>query len=79
MPSEPDWHGWSVCDVLGPRSLHVGPLPGRDRVALYTINALNSIEPLAYFSSGAAAKAAMDMIDQLARVGRYEQEGSDGE
>lgn len=78
MASEPDWHGWSICDAHGARSLHVGTLPGRGRVALYTISPLNKIVPLAYFSSVTAAQEALDMIDQLARVGRYEQERSDG-
>ncbi len=31
----------------------------------------NTIEPLAYFRTERKARLAMDMIDQLAHVGRY--------
>lgn len=73
--TEPEWHGWSVKDALvrkehQPPSLHVGRLPGMKSVQLYSMDG-NVVCVLASFRSEARAKIAMDMIDQLARLGRY--------
>lgn len=77
--ANPDWHGWSICDVLGPRSMHIGLLPSRLLPALYIIGKDDQITVLARFLSDADAECAMDLIDQLARVGKYAKEGADVE
>jgi hypothetical protein len=57
-----DWHGWSFSDS----NLHVGELPGRKQVCLYTMtDGGSTIRPLAYFRSREDARIALDCLDKL--------------
>lgn len=55
------WHGWSV----GGKAIHVGPLPRRKSICLYTVIG-NTISPLAYFKTEDDAKALLDILDGMA-------------
>lgn len=75
-----DWHGWSRGGV----ALHIGPLPGRKSVCLYT-HVGCTIEPVAYFRSVDDAQRALNVLDHLLRVaghGTHQErrliDGSDG-
>jgi hypothetical protein len=58
-----DWHGWRVADA----NLHVGKLPGRKQVVLYTMtNGGTAIHPLAYFKNPEDARTCLDFLDKLA-------------
>jgi hypothetical protein len=64
--SEPVWHGWRVMDT----NLHVGALPGRKQIVLYTmINGGTTIRPLAYFKTEDDARTALDLLDKLTGAG----------
>lgn len=56
------WHGWRVGSG---KSIHVGPLPSRKSVALYTEGG-GRIDVLAYFRSEEDAERALALIDRLA-------------
>lgn len=56
-----DWHGWRVQNV----SLHVGELPGRKQVCLYTMDN-NTIRTRAFFKRREDAEAVLRWIDTLA-------------
>lgn len=56
------WHGWTVAG----KSLHVGPLPGRKSICLYTSEASIGLKPLAYFRSEDDADACLAWLDRLA-------------
>lgn len=60
--AEERWHGWTVAG----KSLHVGPLPGRKSICLYTSEANVGIRPLAYFRSEDDADACLAWLDRLA-------------
>ena len=58
-----EWHGWRVMDT----NLHVGALPGRKQIVLYTMtNGGTTIHPLAFFKSENDARTALDFLDKLA-------------
>lgn len=58
-----EWHGWSVMGF----NLHVGELPSRKQVVLYTmINDGTTIHPLAYFKTPEDARICLDFLDKLA-------------
>jgi hypothetical protein len=57
-----EWHGWSRWD--GKRTLHIGPLPGRKSLCLYTM-AGSVMEVHAYFRSEKEARKAMKTLDYL--------------
>jgi hypothetical protein len=55
------WHGWRR---VGCAALHIGPLPGRKRIALY-IDHGTWIETLAWFNGEWAARQVVQAIDEL--------------
>ena len=64
-----DWHGWrrghAGCEqTYG--GLHVGPLPGRKQIALYT-EIQGVITTLAYFKDEVLARRALEELDKLAK------------
>lgn len=67
MPPE-DWHGWSREGMpYTGRSLHIGRLPNRKRVALYTMDYRDGAVMYvhAYFRSEEEAKRALETLDHL--------------
>lgn len=56
------WHGWS----RGKAALHIGPLPGRKSICLYSING-SVMKVHAYFRSKDEAWAALELLDELMR------------
>jgi len=60
--AEERWHGWTVAG----KSLHVGPLPGRKSICLYTSEANVGLVPLAYFRSEGDAATCLAWLDRLA-------------
>lgn len=61
-----DWHGWSLS--TGGPALHVGPLPGRKSVCLYSVNG-SVLSVHAYFRSEDAAREALGVLDGLLSPG----------
>ena len=62
-----NWHGWSKQRYglpSNPRSLHVGHLPGRKSVCLYSVNG-SVLTVLAYFRNEDTAVRTMRLIDEL--------------
>lgn len=59
------WHGWGMADW----SLHVGTLPGRKSVCLYS-HIGSVVEPLAYFRDDESAFRALEMLDRLVHARR---------
>lgn len=61
-----DWHGWSRGLQSG-RVLHIGPLPGRKRIALYTMDYRNGAVMYvhAYFRSEDEAHRALETLDWI--------------
>lgn len=57
----PDWHGWGR--GRGP-ALHIGELPGRKSVCLYTISD-GAIRTHAFFKNAHQAQKVMALIDSL--------------
>lgn len=58
-----EWHGWSAMGS----NLHVGELPGRKQIVLYTMTHNGSvIHPLAYFKTPEDARTCLDFLDKLA-------------
>lgn len=62
-----DWHGWSRTQEYTGRALHIGPLPGRKSVCLYTMDYRTGavMRVHAYFRSEDEARAALDTLDEL--------------
>lgn len=58
-----EWHGWKRADGKGP-SLHIGPLPGRSRIAMWLEDG-GLLRTLAYFDSEEKARQAMEIIDEM--------------
>jgi hypothetical protein len=56
------WRGYSKWD--GSVSVHIGPLPLRNRVAFY-VQRGNQVVAAAYFSSPEEAGLALDVLDEL--------------
>lgn len=59
-----DWHGWRISDDPDGYSIHIGHIPGRKRVALYSEDD-NYFKVLAYFQSEEAAQEMADWIDRM--------------
>lgn len=57
------WHGWGGDGW----SLHVGPLPGRKSVCLYS-HIGSIVEPLAYFRDDESAFRALAMFDRIVNL-----------
>lgn len=58
-----EWHGWS-CDPDRSEALHIGPLPGRKSICLYSmVGSVMSVH--AYFRSVGEARAALAILDRL--------------
>jgi hypothetical protein len=57
------WHGWSRGGV----ALHVGPVPGRKSIALYSHVGVTATV-LAYFRDDESAFRALAVLDHLCRV-----------
>lgn len=67
-PSWGDWHGWSrSAEPYRGVALHVGPLPGRKSICLYSMDyrdgAVMSVH--AYFRSEEEARRALAVLDEL--------------
>lgn len=65
---ETEWHGWSRSPVpYRNRSLHIGPLPGRKSICLYTMDYRDGSEMFvhAYFRNEEEAKRALETLDYL--------------
>lgn len=65
---EEDWHGWSGSpEQYQGESLHIGRLPGRKSICLYTTDyregAVTYVH--AYFRNEEEAKRALGVIDRL--------------
>ena len=63
--NDEDWHGWSTAD--GKLALHIGHLPGRKSVALYTHDKRggSTLFVHAYFRNEVEAKRALESLDYL--------------
>lgn len=61
-----DWWGWSETESKA--GLHIGPLPGRKRIALYG-KRQGTIRALAYFRSEEHAREALELLDIIAKAG----------
>lgn len=62
-----DWHGWSRTKGFSGRALHVGPLPGRKSICLYTMDYTDgaAMHVHAYFRSETEARRALATLDEL--------------
>ena len=62
-----DWHGWSRRTGYTGRSLHIGPLPGRKSICLYTMDYTNGAVMYvhAYFRNEDEARRALETLDGL--------------
>lgn len=73
-----DWHGWVILYVdqrgssganqKAEASLHIGPLPGRRRIALYVkedTSGVAIVSPIAYFPSEEMAERLLTILDLL--------------
>ncbi len=61
------WHGWALFDPsLDKRceAVHVGPLPGRKQIALYTEGETEG-KILAYFQDEAKAELFLSWLDKI--------------
>jgi hypothetical protein len=57
-----DWHGWSISED---KAIHVGHLPGRKSVCLYTMEG-SVLKVRAYFRSEQDAREFLEALDSLA-------------
>lgn len=71
----PAWGGWSVVSAEGGRgrvAVHVGPLPGRKSIAVYTVTTFAEggavINVHAYCRSVEEGQALLAALDLLARA-----------
>ena len=60
------WHGYSI----GKLSLYVGPLPGRKKIALYSVEA-GTLTILAFFQTEEAASVALRALGDLLDARNY--------
>lgn len=62
-----DWHGWSRTKGYAGRALHIGPLPGRKSICLYTVDYTDGAVMYvhAYFRSEDEARRALATLDEL--------------
>lgn len=62
-----DWHGWSRGEQYTGVALHIGPLPGRKSICLYTMDYRDGavLYVHAYFRSEEEARRALDTLDNL--------------
>lgn len=58
-----DWHGWAR-NRPGAPALHVGPLPGRKSIAVYTVEG-GVIDVVAYCRDEEAARRLVEALDGL--------------
>ena len=63
MAEESEWHGWSR-DGVG--AIHVGPLPGRKSICVYTIQG-SVLNVHAYCRNEEDAKSLLDFLDRMIR------------
>lgn len=65
--SDVEWHGWSTtAEPYKGESLHIGPLPGRKSICLYTMDYdKGTMFVHAYFRNEGEAKHALDTLDNL--------------
>jgi hypothetical protein len=71
--SDHEWHGWSDdLEQFSGIAIHIGPLPGRKSVALYTIDYTDgaTMHVHAYFRSTEEAKKALKFLDELLLGGK---------
>lgn len=73
-----DWHGYSRNDInVGverPRlALHIGRLPGRKQLCLYTEGS-GQVDILAFFKTEALAQEAQDLLDHIIFGDEYPKE-----
>ncbi len=62
-----DWHGWLISRGDRRVALHVGPLPGRKSVAVYTVRA-GVMQVHAYCRDEESAQALVVALDELIPV-----------
>lgn len=72
--SETEWHGWGRAEgyddsgnpIVG-RTFHIGPLPTRKSIALYSVDHRDGAEMHvhAYFRSEQEARLALEVLDEL--------------
>ncbi len=62
-----DWHGWSRSRGLNGRALHIGPLPGRKSICLYTMDYRDGaiMRVHAYFRNEDEARDALATLDEI--------------
>ncbi len=58
------WHGWRMANDSDGYSIHIGNLPGRKKVALYSEDD-DHFTVLAYFQSDEAAEEMARWVDRL--------------
>ena len=68
MSAATEWHGIAVVPPGGSPSnaLHVGPVPGRKRIALNLVAPTGHSRVLAYFRDEASAQAALAWLEHMA-------------
>jgi hypothetical protein len=67
------WHGWTrEPEPYTGRALHIGPLPNRKSICLYTMDYRNGATMYvhAYFRSMEEARRALETLDHLMEGGR---------
>lgn len=62
-----DWHGWSRTGKYEGEALHIGPLPGRKSICLYTMDYRDGAAMYvhAYFRSEDEARHALAVMDRF--------------
>jgi len=62
-----EWHGWSRTEGFQGEAVHVGPLPGRKSIALYTMDYRDgaTMHVHAYFRNEDEAKNFLQVFDRL--------------
>ncbi len=70
MSEEEEWHGWSRHTKHKGRALHIGPLPGRKSICLYTMDYTDGavMKVHAYFRNEKEAKEALATLEYLLAV-----------
>lgn len=71
-----NWHGWSFYAGVLPSTctaIHIGPLPGRKRIALYTQDKEEGVHILAWFDTEDRAERFLRWLDGFVDKSNYAQ------
>lgn len=62
MTNHEGWHAFEYADCIG---IGIGPIPGREQVALYKLDGADGVVPIAYFKAEEDAMYVLQFMEGL--------------